>query len=396
MLMSSPRLFCPAFRLGTHLDSFVTSSQGSSRKRKRGEVDPSEVGATYHEGGRNEGKPSFKRESLTPTSTILGPVTTACAREDQLHTQASLRRHEGLGNHGLIREAETSDDSNSSGSESGTSDTTSASLTLPSLSSRPSPRRRPVSGPPRSDGPRQQHLAAVLAILHRCLLQGDYLRASRAWALLLRSEMNGRPMDVRYKERWGIGAEILLQRSILQRRDHLRGDSGSIVEDYDEMSTKYTKLTYSGSLRPVQDYYERLIVQYPHRKGSKIAVGPLEFYPVLFGLRMFSEQHSHGDLFRSFQENCPDDENNMKEKTSPENGSTSPRNPDSEFLQINKLLESSVTRGKEIANQLDELLSSPPYSDDFKLQNLRTMIGLWIEDLLASPYFEKALVAGNR
>ena len=369
--MSSPRLFCPAF----------SSSQGTSRKRKRSGADFSEAGGAFNEGGVENRKQASKGKSLG---------------DDHLPNQGPLQRQEDLSNHGLVGEAETTDEGYSSESETGTSEASSAPLISPSSSQRrPSLPRRPVSGPPRSDGPRQQHLAAVSAILHRCLLQGDYLRASRAWALLLRSEMNGHSMDVRNQGRWGIGAEILLQNGFLQRRDHLRGDRGYGLEDHDETSTTNTKVKYSERLRPAQDYYDRLIVQYPHRKRSKNAIGPLEFYPVLFGLRVFSEQRNHGNLLQSLQEKHSDDENDMKDVISSESGSTSPKNSDSEFRQLSNLLESSVTRGKEMASQLDELLSSPPYSDDIRLRNLRSMIGLWIENLLASPYFEKAPMADH-
>lgn len=371
--MSSPRLFCPAFRLGTNSDSIRTSSHVSSKKRERSEVDPDEVSEAYRR--INKRKQNLKGESL-PASKTPGQATTVFARD--------------------VEEAETTQDSNSSDSESGTSEAASAPLASPRTSwRRPSPGGRPVSGPPRSDGLRQQHLAAVSAILHRCLLQGDYLRASRAWALLLRSEVNGHSMDVRRQNRWGIGAEILLQESLLQR-DRLRVDECSKLEDYNETSTKNTKSRYTGLSRPAQDYYDRLIVQYPHRKRFTSAIGPLEFYPALFGLRIFSEQHDHEDHLRSIQEKCSDDDDNMTDETSPEKGSHSPGSPDSVSVQITNLLDSSVTRGKEMINQLDELLSSPPYSDDHRLQKLRSMIDLWIEDILASPHFKNTPEADHQ
>lgn len=356
MVMSSPRLFCPA----------IPSSQSSSRKRKRSEVGPAEIRGAYPQ------------------------AITTQAGKDQLQTQGPRQCQKELGNDGRIEKVETTEDDYSSESESGTSEATSPSLTSPSLSWRePSPTRRHVSGPPRTEGPRQQHLAVVLAILHRCLLQGEYVRASRAWALLLRSEMNGRPMDVRDQERWGIGAELLHQKSLSQRRDLLREDRGSSHQEYHEMSTTNTNSRYNEYSPSSQDYYDRLIVQYPYRKRYQTAVGPLEFYPALFGLRMFSEQQNYQDLLRSFQDNKLDDQDNMRDDTSSGNGSTSPENRNSEFLRIKNFLESSVTRGKEMANRLDELLSSPPYSDDSSLQNLRKMIDLWIEDLLTSPYFKR-------
>lgn len=342
--MSSPRLFCPAYRLGIHPDSIRASSQSSSRKRKRSEV-----------------------------------------------------AQEGLGNDGPIEKAETAEDGFLSESESDTSDAIAPSLTSASISSRqPSPTRRLISGPPRSDAPRQQHLAAVLAILHKCLLQGEYVRASRAWALLLRSKMNGRPMDVRDQGRWGIGAELLHQKSLSQKRELLRENRGSSLQEYDEMSTTNTSSRLNEYSRPSQDYYDRLILQHPYRQRNQNFVSSLEFYPALFGLRIFSEQQNYQDLLRSFQENKLDDQDDMRDDTSSENDCISPEDRNSEFLRMMNLLESSVTRGKEMANQLDELLSSPPYSDDSRLQNLRNMIDLWIEDLLTSPYFKNALVADNR
>ena len=59
---------------------------------------------------------------------------------------------------------------------------------------------------------RSRHLSTLTAILHRCLLEGDIPRAFRAWAMLLRVEVNGAPISLRNSTYWGIGAELLILR----------------------------------------------------------------------------------------------------------------------------------------------------------------------------------------
>ena len=54
---------------------------------------------------------------------------------------------------------------------------------------------------------RLRHLAAVTAIMHRCLAEGDVVRARRALGLLLRT----RDVDLRAAHLWAVGSEILVR-----------------------------------------------------------------------------------------------------------------------------------------------------------------------------------------
>ena len=53
----------------------------------------------------------------------------------------------------------------------------------------------------------QQHMAVITTILHRSLLEKDYVRAGRVLGMILRDKTGGRSIDVRAEGRWGIGAE---------------------------------------------------------------------------------------------------------------------------------------------------------------------------------------------
>jgi hypothetical protein len=285
---------------------------------------------------------------------------------------ARLAQSPGLSDHDPVKAEDSGMDSHSSQTESSMSDDNFAQLS----------RNKLMSGPPRNDGPRRQHLAAVSAILHRCLLEGDYLRAGRAWGMLLRSEVDGHPVDVRNKFRWGIGAEILQQRNLPPRGCLLNEDHSSTLENLDEINSANCTSKYNDSLQSAEDYYERLIVQYPHRKTFPGAVGPLDFYPVLFGLRIFSRQLKDEELSRALQANNFNNGSIAKEGAKPDQTSTLQEIPYSKRLWMMKQLTSSLNHAKDMASQLDELVVSPPYSDDVRLRDIRNMVGMWTEDLL--------------
>lgn len=55
---------------------------------------------------------------------------------------------------------------------------------------------------------------------------------------------------------------------------------------------------------------------------------------------------------------------------------------DSRLLYLRELY---LKRGAAIRSRLDELLISPPFSDDARLLNVRDMIAQWTDDLQKTP-----------
>ena len=212
-----------------------------------------------------------------------------------------------------------------------------------------------ISGNP---GLRHRHLASVTAILQRSLLEGDYIRAGRAWGILLRAEDSGHTMDLRTNDRWGIGAEILLR----QKRE---------VGNADRAASHW--LSREG-LEKAKAYYERLVLQYPHRKVAPNATGPLDFYIAMFGLWIYSvnEQHSVelADIGKAGEE--------VHRESDSASASDMELQNSRDREQIRK---NALERVQEIAARLDELLASPPYIDNSRFWKLRGMVALWISDL---------------
>ncbi|PWY73600.1 hypothetical protein BO70DRAFT_389104 [Aspergillus heteromorphus CBS 117.55] len=226
---------------------------------------------------------------------------------------------------------------------------------------------------------RMQHLAVLSSILHRCLLQGDYIRAGRAWGLILREEVRGAPIDVRAEGRWGIGAEILLRRETTA--ENALVDDGSPVVAAPSSGPFFTREGFENA----KEYYELLIIQHPYRKFHHDAINPLHFYPAMFGLWIYVAQeeskasrqdirNEHGSTLEDYS----DDEESESELL--ERASSRQR----VYALLAGARKKELDEAQKIAARMDEIIVSPPYADSSELLELRGMVSLWIADLHVS------------
>lgn len=222
-------------------------------------------------------------------------------------------------------------------------------------------------------GLRKQHLAILVAVLHKCLLAGDYLRAGRAWGMLLRAELDGHSMDVRAHGRWGIGAEILLFRDtqLAQRQQHPVDDEGGAPDDQsadgqEKRLENLPPLFSHEGFSKARDYYERLILQYPYRKVIPNAISSLDFYSAMFGLWVYAAQHKHKSILNDSEAN---------------HALSGPKSTSAHEEMRPEVEHATFQSSTEIATHMDELLVSPPYSDSLQLWRLRGMVALWMADL---------------
>lgn len=224
---------------------------------------------------------------------------------------------------------------------------------------------------------KRRHLAVVSTIMHTCLLRKDFLRAGRAWGLLLRAEVRGRPMDIRSQGLWGIGAEILLQKNRKRVADQDVGHDS----DAESSNSVTHDIPYSTSLHftregfdKARSYYDRLILQFPHRQWAPNAVNSLDFYPAMFGLWVYSVQDEHAQATETMLK--------QREHSTSEAAQSTDDDLDGHVLSSQEdIRRTTLHSAEEIASRLDEILMSLPFSDDPALWKLRAMIGLWIGDL---------------
>lgn len=230
------------------------------------------------------------------------------------------------------------------------------------------------------EGFRRRHLAALAAVLHRNISEGDYLRAGRAWGILLRSESHGHPVDIRENDCWGLGAEVLYQRHLSYTKNESEGGEGLILQGSGEhllVPNKSRILFNRKRFQEALNFYERLILQYPYRQISANTSIALDFHSALLGLLISSSSADSNITNGTFW----DDESISSEKRD-QAGVKSLQG-----LKVNNFQRASLKQAKEIVARLDELLISPPYSNTSELCILRDMLALWILDLsiTASP-----------
>ncbi|KAI7258040.1 hypothetical protein KC343_g4551 [Hortaea werneckii] len=228
---------------------------------------------------------------------------------------------------------------------------------------------------------KRRHADNITTILHRCMLQGDWQRAARAWGLLLRTEIAGRGTDVRQNGRWGIGAELLLRRDQQLPSTHRItrfpgprdvGENTNDAGTYAEPSVVPEEPVFSDQgFRLAKDYYERLILQYPHlpRSGHN-SVNAVVFYPALFNLWIFEVQ---------------DRSKRARQKLEAGREHSPPASEPSDLSRDNEaqaaIRHQELQEGLPIAQRMNDLMLSPPYDASLPLLQLRGMVGLWLADL---------------
>jgi RNA polymerase I specific initiation factor len=213
----------------------------------------------------------------------------------------------------------------------------------------------------------------MTTILHRSLLEEDFVRASRALGMLLRDEVGGKPIDIRAEGRWGIGAEILIRQDA-QRQHRSREQSRSSSKEQNSSSEEPRAWFTRKGLEDAKKYYERLIVQYPFYKQNPGAVSALDFYPAMFGL-WIHVVHQEAKI------QCPESDfvgNGLDADGELMSGEASPvmQNPSRHEPTLEELSQAS-----EIADRMDSVMSVLPYREDVNLVELRKMVRLWIRDL---------------
>lgn len=212
-----------------------------------------------------------------------------------------------------------------------------------------------------------QHLGVLTTILHRSLLEGDFVRAGRVWGMLLHERFGKDPVDIRHGGRWGIGAEILF-------RQNTPGANASNSSGH-----HFTRPGFEAA----KAYYERLIIQYPSRSARSSASSSLQFYPAMFSLWVYVVDHE-SKMAREALEEGEDDiisQHSADPDANMSDNDSDARRNGSMMSRVASIRRKELAGAQEIAARMDEIMIGPPYSDSPALLRLRGMVALWIGDL---------------
>ncbi|KAK0102203.1 hypothetical protein ONS95_001002 [Cadophora gregata] len=256
-----------------------------------------------------------------------------------------------------------------------------------------------------SRGPwlRNQHLSVLVTILHKCLGEGDIQRASRAWALLLRTQISGRGVDIRSNGYWEVGAALLM-RSRDQKKKYSYDDEERDEEDEhveEDMGVERRWGSKEG-LELVKSYYERLILEFPYNRQFQRSVSALDFWPAMVGCEIYGVQIEQKEGLRRVEiQEERDNENDGSGEESLDSDEIEEEHPEEDNFTFNQRRKENLSRiraerrweerenvrqialaaSEKIAAKLDDIMTTPPYSDSHNMLRLRGMLALYIGDI---------------
>lgn len=210
----------------------------------------------------------------------------------------------------------------------------------------------------------RHHFKVMKSLMHVSILRKDFDRASRAFGLLLRSNVKDEPFDLRRHGYWSVGAEIILGR----HTEHRNGGDTIISEE---------------GFQQAKDYFNQLMVLYPYKKKHREnTVSSRTFYPTMYGLYIHELQQKYQEGLKgaentssSYPSSSPD---YAQDSTMEHAGDYEEQDSKGRTLAVKtSILDKAIA----LADEMTQCMLSPPCEDYFPMIQLRAMLARWIIDL---------------
>lgn len=261
----------------------------------------------------------------------------------------------------------------------------------------------------RMRGAQDQHLGFLTGVVLRAVEEGDMPRAKRAFGLLRRSEVLGKPVDLRRNGLWSLGAEVLMRDGEVKSRSVIpgqgaggdqegQGGRGNAVEGGGGDTRAARRWGSAANMPQLRTYLESLIRQYPYNRLHPNSISDLDFYPVLFSCEFYNTWVEHKLALERLNEESESwsDDLDIPAIDMPEYEDD--MRADDKYHQHNftgrerRLRQEKASSGlramsamRDIAARLDGLMENAPYSRSTEFLRLRGMVALYIGDLSVPP-----------
>jgi hypothetical protein len=222
----------------------------------------------------------------------------------------------------------------------------------------------------------ERHASVLSSLMHSALLRGDFARARRAWALLLRGAAAGPGpgVDLRDVGSYGIGAEVLLRSSSAEKsRSRPEGEGG----DEEELSEE--------GFEAARRFYEALIAEHSgiqHRRRN--------FYSALFSVWLYqivarakrrrrraaSTARRSGRLFAPDGSSPSDDDRSSIDSDAMDVDATDLGDA------LRAADDAELLDARELGERFDAALEAPQHLDNPELLRLRAHVHAWTVDLI--------------
>lgn len=219
---------------------------------------------------------------------------------------------------------------------------------------------------------KKQHFTALNTVLHKCVLEGDFTRASRALGLLLRFKIRGQYVDLRRKDLWGLAGEILLR----------RGGATDVQESTTEDCTFFTEKGFQDA----KSFYERLILQYPYQKQRPRDISAVHFYHAMFSLWIMHLQSKYCKALYEI-----DRATNSPGQPQPPDSRDDPTQVKSQVCDLTlrsdeqqmQIKIEQIGEVQALEERLGGLVLQVPYDQDKSMNKLHDDVVQWLYDLRA-------------
>lgn len=214
-------------------------------------------------------------------------------------------------------------------------------------------------------------------------------------------QVSGQAIDLRGSGYWGIGAELLIRSLEKRKKFHFEQDVDSDFSEEGEGENTRRWGSKEG-LERAKDYYERLILQHPYKRQFDTSISALDFWPAMVACEIYGIQFEHTQSLAKLSKEEDEDEGEARsesesveelelEEDEDEDGGFAAsqrrkdlrlaRRAESRWLLREDVRQTALTASEKLAARLDELMSTPPYSDSHNLLRIRGMLALYIGDL---------------
>ena len=266
--------------------------------------------------------------------------------------------------------------------------------------------------PPHGSRLRTQHFRVLVAILHKCLLEGDIKRALRALTMLLRVQYGGEKLDIRSTGYWAIGAELLARSTVEPRHDPnqpqsnpdaLEDGDGEEIGKTDQMPGREKEWgTKTGRAKAV-DYLGSIVLEFPHNKQYWRTISAIDFWPSMLAIEIYGIQFEQRQALRRIAAQRDTEESEEESEDDEDSGHMDSddsyaaaerkiakrknKMDEKAWKERDGVRKTTLAAAKGVATRMDELLTDPLYTGNITISEIRAHTAMYIGDLSVPEKF---------
>lgn len=284
----------------------------------------------------------------------------------------------------LLEDDNDDDDSQNGKDEEGSDDERGASTNTNASPSKANEKSRRAKA---MRDAQSHHLGFLTNVILRSLEEGDIARAKRAFGLVRRSEVRGKPVDLRRNGLWSLGAEVLM-----------RDGEDDAQQQQQQPEVPRRRWGYAANMPQLRAYLEGLVRQYPYSRLHPESISDVDFYPVLFGCEFYNTWAEHRLALERLEQDAEawSDLDDMPVEAYAddylENEYNNNKNNVTADARERRLRQAKAELGLraqetmlDVANRMDALMENAPYKTNLEMLRLRGMVALYVGDLSMAP-----------